>query len=87
MKYPLNTLDDVNFYHYTLQLSTYAWMLQKINPNFIIKDLILVHFDHQGNQTIYHCDYLKDEVERMLYFYKKEVISERQKAKRKRIEY
>ena len=62
-------------------------MLQKINPNFIIKDLILVHFDHQGNQTIYHCDYLKDEVERMLYFYKKEVISERQKAKRKRIEY
>ena len=87
MKYPLNTLDDVNFYHYTLQLSTYAWMLQKINPNFIIKDLILVHFDHQGNQTIYHCDYQKDEVERMLYFYKKEVISERQKAKRKRIEY
>ena len=87
MKYPLNTLDDVNFYHYTLQVSTYAWMLQKINPNFIIKDLILVHFDHQGNQTIYHCDYLKDEVERMLYFYKKEVISERQKAKRKRIEY
>ena len=87
MKYPLNTLDDVNFYHYTLQLSTYALMLQKINPNFIIKDLILVHFDHQGNQTIYHCDYLKDEVERMLYFYKKEVISERQKAKRKRIEY
>lgn len=87
MKYPLNTLDDVNFYHYTLQLSTYAWMLQKINPEFIIKDLILVHFDHNGNQTIYHCDYLKDEVERMLYFYKKEVISERQKAKRKRIEY
>lgn len=87
MKYPLNNLDDVNFYHYTLQLSTYAWMLQKINPNFIIKDLILVHFDHNNNQTIYHCDYLKSEVERMLYFYKKEVISEKQKAKRKRIEY
>lgn len=87
MKYPLNNLDDVNFYHYTLQLSTYAWMLQKINPNFIIKDLILVHFDHNNNQTVYHCDYLKPEVERMLYFYKKEVISEKQKAKRKRIEY
>lgn len=87
MKYPLNTLDDVNFYHYTLQLSTYAWMLQKINPEFVIKDLIIVHFDHNGNQTIYHCDYLKNEVERMLYFYKKEIISEKQKAKRKRIEY
>ena len=40
MKYPLNNLDDSNFWHYSLQLSTYAWMLQKLNPNFIIKDLI-----------------------------------------------
>lgn len=87
MKYPLNNLMDCNFYHYTMQLSTYAWMLQKINPNFVIKDLILNHYDHDGNNTLYHCEYLKDEVERMLYFYKKEVISERQKAKRKRIEY
>jgi hypothetical protein len=87
MKYPLNTLDDVNFWHYTLQLSTYAWMLQKINPNFIIKDLILIHFDHNGNQTLYHCDYLKTEVERMLAFYKKELIKEKQRSKRKRIEY
>lgn len=87
MKYPLNNLMDCNFYHYTMQLSTYAWMLQKINPNFVIKDLILNHYDHNGNNTLYHCEYLKDEVERMLCFYKKEVISEKQKAKRKRIEY
>ena len=87
MKYPLNNLDDVNFYHYTMQLSTYAWMLQKINPNFIIKDLILNHYDHNGNNTLYHCEYLKDEVERMLKFYKKQVILGKQKEKRKRIEY
>lgn len=87
MKYPLNNLDDVNFYHYTMQLSTYAWMLQKINPNFIIKDLILVHFDHNDKQTVYHCEYLKDEVEKMLRFYKKQVILYKQKEKRKRIEY
>ena len=87
MKYPLNTLDDVNFSHYTLQLSTYAWMMQKINPNFIIKDLILVHFDHDGNQVIYHCDYLKSEVEKMLRFYKKQLLVERAREKRKRIEY
>lgn len=87
MKYPLNNLDDVNFYHYTMQLSTYAWMLQKINPNFIIKDLILNHYDHNGNNTLYHCEYLKDEVERMLRFYKKQVILDKQKEKRKRIEY
>lgn len=87
MKYPLNTLDDVNFSHYTMQLSTYAWMLQKINPNFIIKDLVLVHFDHNDNQTIYHCEYRKHDVERMLYHYKKSLILEQERNKRKRIEY
>ena len=56
MLYPLNNLDDSNFWHYTLQLATYAWMLQKINPDFIIKDLILYHFDHKGNETLYHCE-------------------------------
>ena len=87
MKYPLNNLDDANFYHYTLQLSTYAWMLQKINPNFVIKDLIICHYDHNGNETIYHCEYLKKDVERMLYHYKKELIVEQKRRKRKRIEY
>lgn len=87
MKYPLNTLDDCNYMHYTLQLSTYAWMIQQLNPKFVIKDLILVHFDHQGNQTVYHLDYLKDEVERMLKFHKKNLIKEIQRAKRVPIEY
>lgn len=87
MKYPLNNLMDCNFYHYTLQLSTYAWMLQKINPDFVIKDLILNHYDHNGKNTLYHCDYLKKDVERMLYHYKKELILEQKRSKRKRIEY
>lgn len=87
MKYPLNNLDDANFWHYTMQLSTYAWMLQKINPNFVIKDLILNHYDHEGNNTLYHCEYLKHDVEKMLYHYKKELILEQQRNKRKRIEY
>ena len=87
MLYPLNHLDDVNFNHYQLQLSTYAWMLQKINPNFVIKDLILNHYDHDGKNTIYHCDYLKKEVEDMLKFHKKQLIKEIQRNKRKPIEY
>jgi ATP-dependent exoDNAse (exonuclease V) beta subunit len=87
MKYPLNNLEDCNLLHYSLQLSTYAWMLQKINPNFIIKDLILNHYDHEGNNTLYHCDYLKHDVEKMLYHYKKELILQKQRDKRKRIEY
>jgi len=87
MLYPLNSLEDCNFNHYQLQLSTYAWMLQKINPNFVIKDLILNHYDHEGNNTIYHCNYLKKEVEYMLAFYKKQLIKEMQREKRKPIIY
>ena len=87
MKYPLNNLPDCNFYHYTMQLSTYAWMLQKINPDFIIKDLILNHYDHNGKNTLYRCQYLKDEVEKMLYFHKKQVLIDKERAKRKKIEY
>lgn len=87
MKYPLGNLDDTNYFHYTLQLSTYAWMLQKLNPNFIIKDLIMVHFDHNDNQTVYHLDYLKSDVERMLRFYKRELLHKKQLSKYQRIEY
>lgn len=87
MLYPLNNLEDCNFNHYQLQLSTYAWMLQKINPKFVIKDLILNHYDHEGNNTLYHCEYLKTEVERMLAFYKKQLIKEEQRAKREPIKY
>ena len=87
MKFPLNNLDDCEYYHYTLQLSTYAWMMQKLNPNFIIDDLVLVHFDHEDNMTIYHLPYLKTEVEKMLAFYKKQMQLEESARKRKRIEY
>ena len=33
LKYPLNNIQDTNFWHYTLQLSTYAWMIQKHEDN------------------------------------------------------
>lgn len=87
MLYPLNNLDDCNYLHYTLQLSTYAWMVQQLRPDLNLQELIMVHFDHNGKQTVYHLDYLKDEVEKMFKHYKKEVIKEKQKAKYKRIEY
>ena len=87
MQYPLNNLDDVNYWHYALQLSTYAWMIQKLKPEFEIEDLVLVHFDHSDNMTVYHMPYLKDEVIRMLTFYKKESALKENKQKRKRIEY
>ena len=87
MKFPLNNLDDVNYSHYCLQLSTYAWMMQKLNPEYVIDDLVLVHFDHNDNMTVYHLPYLKDEVIKMLSFYKKESILAENKKKRQRYEY
>lgn len=87
MKFPLTKLDDCNFTHYTLQLSLYAWMLQRINPDFVIKDLIINHYDHNGNNTLYHCQYLKKEVELLLKHYKRQIILENQKKKYERIQY
>ena len=87
MKFPLNNLDDVNYWHYTLQLSTYAWMLQKYNPKFEIEDLVLVHFDHSDNMTVYHLPYLKEEVIKMLNHFKKEQILKTNREKRKPIIY
>lgn len=85
MKYPLNNIQDTNFWHYTLQLSTYAWMIQKINPKFNIKKLILIHYDHDNNETTYECEYLKNDVERMLAFYKKQLEHDEFKLKHKKI--
>lgn len=87
MKFPLNNLDDVNYWHYTLQLSTYAWMIQKLNPEFEIEDLVMVHFDHNDNMTVYHLPYLKAEVIKMLNHFKKETALKASREKRKPIEY
>ena len=87
MKYPLNNIMDSNFWHYTLQLSTYAWMVQKLNPNFKIKGLKIIHYDHQGNVNEYELTYLKDDVERMLKDYKKSLILDKRKNARKPIEF
>lgn len=72
MKFPLNDVEDCNFYHYSLQLSLYAYLLQKINPKFNIVKLMIVHFDHQGNEVEYECKYMKEEVARMLLHFRKE---------------
>ena len=85
MKYPLNNLDDCNFMHYSMQLSLYAWMIQKANPLFNIKMLLLIHIDHDGNVKNYECDYLKADVERMLGYYKTQIKNEEFKKSREKI--
>lgn len=88
MKFPLTSIEDINIKHYTLQLSIYAYMLQQINPNLEINKLIIVHFNPKGiKQKIYVVDYLKEEVEKLLIYYKKQYKLDCNKEKRQKIVY
>lgn len=73
LKYPLNNIEDCNYNIYTLQLSLYAYMIQKLNPEFNIKDLKIVHIARDSKQTIYDLEYRKDDVERMIKHYAKQL--------------
>lgn len=87
LKYPLNTLDNCNYSVYNMQLSTYAWMIEQLHPELKCNELVLVHFDHNNNMTTYNMPYLKEEVRKMLDFWKRDSILEAHRAARKRIEY
>ena len=87
MKYPIQNIMDCNKMHYTLQLSTYAWMLQKNYPELEVKKLILIHYDHNGNVSEHEVDYLKSDVERMLNYWKTRGVIEKKKELRKPIEF
>ena len=87
MKYPLNNIMDCNFLHYTLQLSTYAWMVQQLNSEFIIDRLIIIHYDHSDKVTKYDIEYKKDDVIRMLKYHKYKSMVDKELDKVKRIEY
>lgn len=71
MLFPLNHLMDCNFYHYVMQLSTYAWMIQQHDSRFNIKGLAIIHIDRNNKETIHDVPYLKKEVEDMIADYKK----------------
>ena len=87
MFYPLNNLDDTNFSHYTMQLSTYAWMVEQLNPKYKIGGLYLFHHAHDGSDIISDVEYKKQSVIRMLQFYKKQKKIELEKLKNKPIDF
>lgn len=68
--FPLNNLPNVNFYIYSLQLSTYMWIIQQQHPEFKCKKLVIVHILPDGSEVNYECEYLKKDVENMIKHYK-----------------
>ena len=72
LKFPLNHIPNASYWIYTLQMSVYGYMIEHNYPNLKVKRLILNHINHDGEQTLHDCPYLKDDVERMLKHYKKQ---------------
>lgn len=66
MSAPINNLMDSTLVHYQLQLSLYARMFQQRNPNFNVKQLQIIHIDHDEEQHLYNVPYLKDDVDRLI---------------------
>lgn len=65
-KFPVNKLDDCNFYHYSLQLNIYRLILQQ-NYNIEIKDMFLVRL--HPNTDFYEkipAEFLEDEAQTLL---------------------
>lgn len=85
MKYPLNNLMDTSLSHYSLQMSLYAYILQTLRPELNVKGLVIHHIDHDGNETMIPCKYLKQDVIRMLNHYKKQIKIQQQLEKNKPI--
>lgn len=72
MKPPLDHLMDCSLVHYQLQLSCYARMLQQRNPDLNIKQLQIIHIDHDNQEHFYTVDYLKDDVEKMISHFRRQ---------------
>lgn len=70
---PLDHLHDCNKQHYELQLSVYAWMLER--AGFVVRRLGFTHYPQDENGAVgkrqpvkYPVDYLRREVEMMVEF-------------------
>lgn len=81
MIYPLGKLDDCNYIHYCLQLSTYAYMI-KLQTGLEPRHLKLIHHDHEGNDKVIVAKYLEKEVKAML---KQALLNQKIKAETERL--
>jgi hypothetical protein len=69
MHKPIAHLMDCTLIHYYLQLSLYAWILER--QGLVPRKLTIEHIDHGGNVTFYDVPYLKAEIDKMMSHYRK----------------
>ena len=65
---PLAHYQNANFWHYTLQLSLYAWILEQYG--YEIGTLTIKYIDHDDNEEFIPIEYVKNDIELMLKDYK-----------------
>lgn len=87
MKYPLSKLPDCNLVHYQLQLSIYAWMLQQMNPDFVINSLEVIQIKDNKVKKVYIVDYLQKDVEHLIKWHLKATKLKAETDKCKEIKY
>lgn len=87
LKFPLNNLMSSNYWIYSLQLSTYMWMIQQQYPELECEKIMIVQIKDDGEEIIYECEYLKDDVERMIKHFRKQQKIKNQLNKIKQIKY
>ena len=63
---PLQHISHCNYHTYSMQLSTYAYMLQKMYPEAKKNKMFLLHLDKTNKWTIIPLPYMKLEVMAML---------------------
>ena len=87
MLYPLGEYADCNFYHYSVQLALYAYMLKKIYPDLNIKRTTIAHYDEKEKCTYYDTYISESNIKRLLVFFKKDYIVKRNRNNRIPIKY
>ena len=87
MKYPLTNVEDANYGHYIMQLSTYIYMVKQIDPSLTFGSSTIIHYDHKGKTTYYDLPYLETEVIKMLNHYESELVKKEQYEKLKPFNY
>lgn len=66
LKYPLQKIADCSFSHYQLQLSIYAWLVQKLNPDFIIDSLEIWQMDNLKVKNKLPVEYIKKDIDKLM---------------------
>lgn len=65
MKFPLQDLMDCNSVHYSLQLSTYGYMLSQMG--FVVRNLAITHIDTNKNtEKLISMNYRRHEIEAIM---------------------